>query len=337
MRVAVDAMGGDYAPAEVVAGALRASAEYGIEVLLVGDGARIRDEITGLSHRNIAVVPASEVIGMEEHPVQAVRRKKDASIVRGIELVKDGRADAMVSAGNTGAVMAAALFGLGRIQGIDRPALMSLMPNPQGSTVLLDVGANVDVKAQHLMQFAVMGAGYASSVLKIKNPRVGILSIGEEETKGNELTLSAFPLLKREPLNFLGNVEGQDVFNGRADVVVCDGFVGNVLLKAGEGLARAVEEMIRQEVARSLPAKVALGTGLFFLKGLRRRLDYAEYGGAPLLGVNGVVVVAHGTSRALAIKNAIRVAVESVKSRLVETIAAGIKGPNTKGAETANG
>lgn len=337
MRIAVDAMGGDYAPTEIVEGALRASVEYGIEVLLVGDEARIRDEMTGSNNRSIKVVPASEVIGMGEHPVQAVRRKKDASIVRGIKLVKDGQADAVISAGNTGAVMAAALLGLGRIQGIDRPALMSLMPNPQGSTVLLDVGANVDVKAQHLVQFAIMGAAYASSVLKVKDPRVGILSIGAEETKGNELTLNAFPLLKREPLNFIGNVEGQDVFNGRADVVVCDGFVGNVLLKTGEGLAQAMEEMIRQEVARSFPAKVALGTGLFFLKGLRRRLDYAEYGGAPLLGVNGVVVVAHGTSRALAIKNAIRVAVESVKSGLVETIAAGVTGRNTKGAETVNG
>ncbi|MEW6448028.1 MAG: phosphate acyltransferase PlsX [Bacillota bacterium] len=337
MRVAIDAMGGDYAPTEVVAGAVRASEEYGIEVLLVGDEARILNEMTGVNSKRVQVVPASEVIGMGEHPVQAVRRKRDSSIVRGVELVKEGRADAVISAGNTGAVMAAALLGLGRIQGIDRPALMSLMPNPQGNTVLLDVGANVDVKAQHLVQFAIMGAAYASSVLKIKHPRVGLLSIGEEETKGNELTLSAFPLLKKEPLNFIGNVEGREAFNGRVDVVVCDGFVGNVLLKAGEGLAEALELMIRQEVSKNFPAKIALGLTLALLKGLRRRLDYAEYGGAPLLGVNGVVVVAHGTSRALAIKNAVRVAVESVKSGLVETIAGSIKERNTKGVETANG
>lgn len=337
MRIAIDAMGGDYAPAEVVAGAVRASVDYGVEVVLVGDEARIRDEIAGPSSSSIEVVPTSEIIGMGEHPVQAVRRKKDSSIVRGVQLVKEGQADAVISAGNTGAVMAAALLGLGRIQGVDRPALMSLMPNPQGNTVLLDVGANVDVKAQHLVQFAIMGAAYASSVLKIKNPRVGILSIGEEETKGNELTLSAFPLLKREPLNFVGNVEGREAFNGRVDVVVCDGFVGNVLLKAGEGLAEALELMIRQEVSKNFPAKIALGLTLSLLKGLRRRLDYAEYGGAPLLGVNGVVVVAHGTSRALAIKNAVRVAVESVNSGLVETIAASIRGRNAKGAETANG
>jgi glycerol-3-phosphate acyltransferase PlsX len=214
---------------------------------------------------------------------------------------------------------------------------MALMPNPRGVTVLLDVGANVDVRPEHLVQFAIMGSAYASSVLKITAPRVGILSIGEEETKGNELTQSALPLLKKEPLNFIGNVEGRDVFNGRADVVVCDGFVGNILLKAGEGLAQALEEMIRQEISRSFPAKVALGTGFFFLKGVRRRLDYAEYGGAPLLGVNGVVVAAHGSSKARAIKNAVRVAVESVRNELVETIRAGIAGRNPKGVEIING
>ncbi|MEW6771479.1 MAG: phosphate acyltransferase PlsX [Bacillota bacterium] len=337
MQIAVDAMGGDYAPAEVIAGARLAVAEYGVHVLLVGDEARIKAELRGEAGEKMTVVPASEVIGMEEQPVQAVRRKRDSSLVRAVQLVKEGRAAAMVSAGNTGAVMAAAILALGRIRGVDRPALMALMPNPQGVTVLLDVGANVDVRPEHLVQFAIMGSAYASSVLKITVPRVGILSIGEEETKGNELTQSALPLLKKEPLNFIGNVEGRDVFNGRADVVVCDGFVGNVLLKAGEGLAQALEEMIRQEVSRSFPAKVALGTGFFFLKGVRRRLDYAEYGGAPLLGVNGVVVAAHGSSKARAIKNAVRVAVESVRNGLVETIRAGITGRNPKGVEIING
>lgn len=337
MRVAVDAMGGDYAPAEVVAGAVQAATAYGIEVLLVGDKPRL-EPLSGLKEIDrVQIVPATEVIGMDEHPVQAVRRKKDSSIVRAVQLVKEGEADAMVSAGNTGAVMAAALLGLGRIEGVDRPALMTLMPNPQGYTVLLDVGANVDVKAQHLVQFAIMGAAYAATVLKIEAPRVGILSIGEEETKGNELTLSALPLLKQERLNFIGNVEGRDVFNGRADVVVCDGFVGNVLLKAGEGLAQALEVMVRREVAHNLPAKVALGMVLFLLRGLRRRLDYAEYGGAPLLGVNGVVVVAHGSSRARAIKNAIRVAVEAVRSGLVRTIGAGLAGRSAGGVKTVNG
>lgn len=337
MRVAVDAMGGDYAPAEVVAGAVQAAAAYGIEVLLVGDKLRLEPLLRPPKINRVQVVPATEVIAMAEHPVQAVRRKKDSSIVRAVQLVKEGQADAMVSAGNTGAVMAAALFGLGRIEGVDRPALMTLMPNPQGYTVLLDVGANVDVKAQHLVQFAIMGAAYATTVLKIKAPRVGILSIGEEETKGNELTLSALPLLKQERLNFIGNVEGRDVFNGRADVVVCDGFVGNVLLKAGEGLAQALEVMVRREVAHNLPAKMALGMVLFLLRGLRRRLDYAEYGGAPLLGVNGVVVVAHGSSRARAIKNAIRVAVEAVRSGLVQTIGAGLAGRSAGGVRTVNG
>jgi glycerol-3-phosphate acyltransferase PlsX len=337
LRIAVDAMGGDYAPAEIIAGAGLAVAEYGIHVLLVGDEARIKAELRGRAGEKITVVPASEVIGMEEQPVQAVRRKKDSSLVRAVQLVREGRAAAMVSAGNTGAVMAAAILALGRIQGVDRPALMALMPNPRGVTVLLDCGANVDVRPEHLVQFAIMGSAYASSVLKITAPRVGILSIGEEETKGNELTQSALPLLKKEPLNFIGNVEGRDVFNGRADVVVCDGFVGNILLKAGEGLAQALEDMIRQEISRSFPAKVALGTGFFFLKGVRRRLDYAEYGGAPLLGVNGVVVAAHGSSKARAIKNAVRVAVESVRNELVETIRAGIAGRNPKGVEIING
>lgn len=337
MRIAVDAMGGDYAPAEIVAGAGLAVAEYGVQALLVGDEERIKAELRDKAGEKITVVPASEVIGMEEQPVQAVRRKRDSSLVRAVQLVKEGRAAAVVSAGNTGAVMAAAILALGRIQGVDRPALMALMPNPRGVTVLLDVGANVDVRPEHLLQFAIMGSAYASSVLKIMTPRVGILSIGEEETKGNELTQSALPLLKKESLNFIGNVEGRDVFNGRADVVVCDGFVGNILLKAGEGLAQALEEMVRQEISRSFPAKVALGTGFFFLKGVRRRLDYAEYGGAPLLGVNGVVVAAHGSSKARAIKNAVRVAVESVRNGLVETIRAGIAGRNPKGVEMING
>lgn len=307
-------MGGDYAPAEVVAGAVLAAGEYNIEALLVGNETLIRDEM-GKPDRRISVIPAREVIGMAEHPVKAVRLKKESSIVRAMQLVKDGQADAMVSAGNTGAVMTAALWGLGRLEGVDRPALMALMPNPHGHTVLLDVGANVDVKAQQLVQFAIMGSAYATSLLKIHSPRVGILSNGEEETKGNELTLSAFPLLKRESINFIGNVEGRDVFNGKADVVVCDGFVGNVLLKAGEGLVQAL-----QAVHPAL-----------------QRLDYAEYGGAPLLGVNGVVVVAHGSSKARAVKNAIRVAVEAIEHGLVQATAAGFAGRNAKGVSTVNG
>ena len=309
-------MGGDYAPAEIVRGALLAVAEYGAEVLLVGNEAAIRAELKDKNDGRIAVVSASEVISMGESPVKAVRRKKDSSIVRAVQMVKEGRAEAMLSAGNTGAVMAAALLELGRLEGVDRPALMTLVPNPHGHTVLLDVGANVDVKAHHLVQFAIMGAAYASSVLGIKDPRVGILSIGEEETKGNELTFSAFSLLKREPLNFIGNVEGRDVFTGRADVVVCDGFVGNVLLKAGEGLAQAF--------------------GVMLHPGLQH-LDYAETGGAPLLGVNGVVVVAHGSSKARAIKNAIRVAMKAVASGLVFATAEGFARRHARGAGTVNG
>ncbi len=315
MRIAVDAMGGDYAPMEVVAGALLAVAEYDIEVCLVGDEAPILAELKGTSNACITVVPAREVINMGEYPVKAVRRKRDSSIVRAVRLVKEGSADAMVSAGNTGAVMAAALLELGRTEGVDRPALMALVPNTAGYTVLLDVGANVDIKPQHLAQFAVMGSAYASSVMKLHAPRVGILSIGEEETKGNELTLSAYPLLKREAVNFIGNVEGRDVFNGRVDVVVCDGFVGNVLLKAGEGLAQAF--------------------GMAARPGMEN-LDYAETGGALLLGVNGVIVVAHGSSKAKAIKNAIRVAAAAVASGLVQATAAQFARRTDKGAEMIN-
>jgi glycerol-3-phosphate acyltransferase PlsX len=308
-------MGGDYAPAEVVAGALLAVDEYAIEACLVGDTAPIQAELKGTLNARIMVVPAREVISMGEYPVQAVRRKRDSSIVKAVRLVKEGSADAVVSAGNTGAVMAAALLELGRPEGVDRPALMALVPNASGYTVLLDVGANVDIKAHHLAQFAVMGSAYASSVMKLRAPRVGILSIGEEETKGNELTLSAYPLLKREAVNFIGNVEGRDIFNGRADVVVCDGFVGNVLLKAGEGLTQAF--------------------GMAARPGMEN-LDYAETGGAILLGVSGVVVVAHGSSKARAIKNAIRVAATAVAGGLVQATADMFAGRTDKGVETIN-
>ncbi|ACX52090.1 fatty acid/phospholipid synthesis protein PlsX [Ammonifex degensii KC4] len=325
MRVALDAMGGDYAPEATVEGAVAAVKSFEeIEVYLVGPEERLRPLIPADLGEKIKLVSASEVIEMGESPVQAVRRKRASSLVRTVELLKEGQVDAAVSAGNTGALLAAASLYLGRIPGVERPALMAQLPNPRGRTVLLDVGANVDVKPHHLAQFAVMGSIYARDMLGIASPRVGLLSIGEEETKGNELTLATFPLLRKLPLNFIGNVEGRDVFNGRADVVVCDGFVGNVLLKAGEGLVQALEAMLRQELARNLPARILALATFFFLRNFRKRLDYAEYGGAPLLGVNGVVVAAHGCSRGNAIKNALRVAVEAVRCDLVATITKGI-------------
>lgn len=321
MRIAIDAMGGDYAPQEVVAGALQARRELGIDVILVGDQEKVR-AFTG--EADVEIVHASQVIGMGEQPVLAVRRKQDASLVRAIRLVKEGIASAMVSAGNTGAVMAASLLELGRITGIDRPALVGLFPNVKGQTVLLDVGANVDCRPHHLLQFAIMGSVYAEMVLGMPSPRVGLLNIGEEEGKGNELTQAAYPLLRETALNFIGNVEGRDLFNGRADVVVCDGFVGNVVLKSGEGLVMALQHVLEKEIKRNLMTRVAALMTLTSLKELRHRFDYSEYGGVPLLGINGVVVVSHGSSQARAIRNAIRVAREAVESNLVAAIAGGL-------------
>lgn len=317
MKIAVDAMGGDYAPREIVAGALEAVRD-GIEVILVGDSDSILKELGNGRRDSIEIVHAAETIAMGEQPAIAVRKKKDSSIVRSVRLVKEGRAGAFVCAGSTGAVMAASLLGLGRIKGIDRPAIASVFPGEKGRTVLLDVGANVDCKPKHLLQFGIMGYLYAEKILGVKNPRVGLLSVGEEESKGNELTLEAFPLLKAAGINFVGNVEGRDIFNGLADVVVCDGFVGNVVLKAGEGLAMSLLKMMKEELARNWLSKMGTALTLPALKELRRRVDYAEYGGAPLLGVNGVVIVCHGSSTAFAVKNAIKVAANAVSSGLVD-------------------
>lgn len=320
MKIAVDAMGGDYAPDEVVKGALEAALEFGQEVILVGDQERINHELAGQGGNLITVVHAPEVVDMGEAPAVAVRRKRNSSIVKATGLVKEGSAEAVVSAGSTGAAMASALLGLGRIKGIDRPAIASILPSERGGTVLLDVGANVDCKPQNLLQFGIMGYLYAEKILGISNPRVGLLSIGEEETKGNELTLSAFPLLREANINFVGNVEGRDIFRGTVDVVVCDGFVGNVVLKAGEGMASALFHIMKEEVTKSWLAKMGTALTVSALRGCKRKLDYSEYGGAPLLGVNGVVIICHGSSTAKAIKNAIRCARESVDNRLVSAI-----------------
>jgi len=319
VKIAVDAMGGDYAPHEIVMGALEAGRD-GIEVILLGDSESILKELGNNKRDMIDIVHTTETIAMGEQPANAVRKKKDSSIVRAVQLVKEGKASAFVSAGSTGAVMAAALLGLGRIKGIDRPAIASVIPGKKGGTVLLDVGANVDCKPKNLQQFGIMGYIYADIILGIDNPRVGLLNVGEEESKGNELTLESFPLLKESGVNFIGNVEGRDIFNGMADVVVCDGFVGNVVLKAGEGLAMSLMRMMKDELTRSWLSKMGTVLTLPGLKEIRRRVDYAEYGGAPLLGVNGVVIVCHGSSTAFAVRNAIRVAAGAVSSGLVQAI-----------------
>lgn len=331
MKIAVDVMGGDFAPQEIIKGALQAAAEYGTAVILVGDEEQIHTELErNYSGGLVTVVHTTEVIGMGEHPAVAVRRKRDSSIVRATKLVKEGDASAVVSAGSTGAAMASALLIMGRIKGIDRPAIAGVLPSERGHTVLLDAGANVDCKPQHLLQFGIMGYQYAKKILGIESPRVGLLSNGEEDIKGNEITLAAFPLLKSAGINFTGNVEGRDIFEGTVDVVVCDGFVGNIVLKAGEGMAWALLKMMKEEITKSWLAKMGTVMAGPALKCLKKRLDYAETGGAPFLGVNGVSVICHGSSKAKAVKNAIRVARESVDNRLVEAIKDSIESVKTK-------
>ncbi|MGB9803170.1 phosphate acyltransferase PlsX [Desulfofundulus sp.] len=325
MKIAVDAMGGDHAPAEIVRGAVEAARAYRQEIILVGDRDKILAELGQLIPEQIEVFHAPEIISMEEQPAVAVRRKRQSSIVQAVRLVKEGRAAALVSAGSTGAAMAASLLGLGRIQGIDRPAIAGLLPRSGGVTVLLDAGANVDCKPHHLLQFAIMGSLYAEKILGVSRPRVGLLNVGEEETKGNELTLATFPLLRQAKINFIGNVEGRDIFSGTVDVVVCDGFVGNIVLKSGEGLAMALLGMIKEEVTRSWLAKMGTAMAISALKSFERRIDYAEYGGAPLLGVNGVSIICHGSSSARAIKNAIKRAREAVETGLVSAIRSSIE------------
>jgi glycerol-3-phosphate acyltransferase PlsX len=324
LRVAIDAMGGDFAPRAVIEGALAAARDLDVTPVLVGPAARIREELHRLRAPSVDVVDAPEVIEMHEHPAMALRRKRRASIIVAAEQVRDGLADAMVSAGHTGAALGAALFVLGRLPGIDRPAIAAVLPTVAGRpVVLVDVGANVDCKPQHLAQFGLMGSLYAREVLGVAAPRVGVLSNGEEDTKGNDLTIRAAEILRSMPLTFVGNVEGGDVLFGAADVVVCDGFLGNVVLKLGEGVVRAIREIVREEFGgwrgRLWLLYLAPLTGR--VRRMWRRLDYREYGGAPLLGINGVCVVAHGRSTPLAIRNAIRVAAESARHRLPSRIA----------------
>lgn len=325
MRVAIDAMGGDLAPEEIVLGAVEAAREYHCQIVLVGDEARILpllDKTGDWRTLGITVHHASQVIEMTEHPGAAVRKKKDASVVVATRLVKQGDCDAVISAGSTGAAVAAALFGLGRIKGIERPTIATPMPNLAGTTVLLDSGANTDSKPKHLLQSAVMGAIYAEYVLGIQNPRVGLLNIGEEETKGNEQALATYPLLQQaKTVNFIGNVEGRDIPKGTVDVVVCDGFIGNIVLKFGEGLAGAILQLVRDAIKNAgFFAKIASLMVLPALRGLKKKLDYAEYGGAPLLGVEGGFIICHGSSKAKAIKNAVRVAKEFSEKKVVQHI-----------------
>ena len=323
MRIALDAIGGDHAPAEVVKGAQEACEAYGVEVILVGPEALVRRELTqqGLSSPRVSVVNASQVIAMDEHPALAVRSKPDSSVVVGINLVKRGEAAAFVSAGNSGATVAAALLHLGRIPGIERPALGTVFPTVKGKAMVLDVGATADCKPTHLFQFAYMGSLYMERVMGVEQPKVGLLSLGEEATKGNQLVVEAHALLKRSGLNFIGNVEGNDIPQHKADVVVTDGFTGNVVIKVAEGISESLLSLLREALISRLHFKLAAWVLRPAFRQMAQRLDYSEYGGAPLLGVNGVVIIAHGRSNARAIKNAIGVTKQAIDQGLLQIIA----------------
>ncbi len=322
--IALDAMGSDRMPKPEIEGAIQAARHFGVRVLLVGPEQALQAELArypGVSGLPIEVVHASEVISMEDKAVQAVRSKRDSSMRVGLRLVRDGRARGFVTAGNTGAAMATAKMVLGAIPGVDRPALAAVFPTALGTAAtLLDVGANVDCKAHNLEQFAVMGEIYFRTMFGTRRPRVGLLSIGEEETKGNELTKEAYHLLKELPLNFVGNVEGRDLYNGQVDVIVADGFVGNVALKISEGVANLVRYTLKESLKATITRQVGYLLSRSAFADFKKRLDHTEYGGAPLLGIKGVCFITHGSSNANAIKNAIRVAAEFAESRVNENI-----------------
>ena len=321
MKIALDAMGGENAPQEVVRGALAATREQAVEIVLVGKRSAIEPELE--KHRaDLAIVDASEVVGFDEHPVHAVRDKQDSSIVVGINLLKQGDASAFVSAGNTGAVMAAATFTLKRIEGIERPALGFLFILPWHSVLLIDIGANADCKPSQLVQFARMGSIYMERIYGLESPRVGLVSNGEEEIKGNLLVRETHQLLKNTNLNFIGNVEGNDISHNVADVFVTDGFTGNVLLKTGEGIGEMVVLSLHQALARVPLLRMIVQRSI---RGAIHALDYAEHGGVPLLGVNGNVIIAHGHSEAKAIKSAIFIAKKAVEQDVVQAINTGLR------------
>ena len=323
ITIAVDAMGGDNAPRPEVEGSVLAARELGVRVMLVGQPQVVRAELAKHAAPNlpIEIIPASEVIMMQDHPAQAFRRKKDSSVHVAARLVREAKADGLVSAGNTGAVMTVARFLLGTLESVDRVALAAPFPNAKGGvSVLLDVGANVDSKPEHLVQFAVMGEIYYRATFGNRRPRVGLLSVGEEEIKGNELTREVYTRLKKSAVHFVGNVEGGDLFSGNVDVIVSDGFVGNIALKICEGLAVQIFGLLKKSIQSSLASQVGFLFSRGALKGLKKTIDYTEYGGAPLLGVRGVCVIAHGRSNAKAVKNAIRVAAGLARAQINEKI-----------------
>ena len=323
MKIALDAMGGDYAPSTTVEGAIRALREDGeLEVILVGDKEEIEQELKKQEYSGdqITIKHASQTVEMGESPLTALRKKKDSSIRIAVEMVKSGEADAIVSAGNSGVVMATALRILGKLPGVERPAIAAVMPSLRDHFVLIDAGANVDCKPIHLFQFAIMGEAYARYIFNIESPKIGLLSIGEEDVKGNELTRETFKILRDSKLNFIGNVEGKDIFEGDADVVVCDGFVGNIALKIAEGLAETTAKILKKEISEKAVGKINLMLLKDALKSFKKKTDYSEYGGAPLIGLKQPCIIAHGRSTSKAIKNAIMVAATFHRKRVCEVI-----------------
>jgi glycerol-3-phosphate acyltransferase PlsX len=340
MRIALDAMGGDNAPSSIIEGALLAVNEYrDLEVALVGDEAVIRKELAGKKYpeARILVRHAPEVIGMHEPALAAIRKKKNSSIRKSIDMVRAGEAQAVVSAGHSGVAMALSLLLLGMAESVERPAIAAIMPTLKKPFILIDAGANVDSSPVNLFQFALMGDAYARHIFGRAEPKVGILSIGEESTKGNELTKESFKLIETSGLNFIGNIEGKDVFLGEADVVVCDGFIGNVVLKTSEGLAEVIIKMLKREIGSLILGKL----GYIFIKGavraFKKKTDYAEYGGAPLLGINGTCIISHGRSNGMAIKNALKVAQEFARKDLNHLISQQIESRAAKGNTLAAG
>jgi glycerol-3-phosphate acyltransferase PlsX len=325
-RITIDAMGGDYAPFSVVAGTVLAQKAFGnnVELMLVGDSTQIEAELHNLNAADlpIKVIPSTQVISMDDEAAESVRKKPDSSIAVALNLQKIGQADAFISAGNTGAVMAASLIILGRLPAVGRPAIGAFFPTERGAALVLDVGANSDCKALNLYQFALMGAIYFSQMFSNENPRVGLLSIGEEKSKGNELTIACHKLLSAADLNFTGNIEGRDILKGKADVVVCDGFVGNIILKFAESIDGFLGELVRRQVRVNLLARIGALLLTPAFKDLKKNLDYAEYGGAPLLGINGVSIICHGKSSPKAIKNAVGRAWTMVEKKINEKIEA---------------
>jgi len=328
MKIVVDAMGGDYAPVSPVQGAIEAIKEYGVDVVLVGNEAVVRQELSKHQYdeNKVTVVHATSVIEMDEAPAVSVRRKKDSSINIGVDIVKEGKADAFVSAGNTGAVVVAATLKLRLLPGIERCGLALAVPTSKGFSIIIDVGANIDPKPVHLLEYGIMGSAYFKSVLEKENPSVGLLNIGEEESKGTGFMKETHQLLNNSKVNFVGNVDSKDIFSGTSDIIIADGFVGNVALKVSEAAAEAIAGFLKRDIMNSIWAKV----GMLFLwpalKQFKKKLDYSEYGGALLLGIDGICIIGHGRSSGKAIKNAIGVAKKEVEYKVNQRIVEDIKG-----------